>query len=56
MKCPLDSSWDYFDRLLSDTGIVGTPGAGFGEAGEGFFRLSAFGDAKDVADAMSILK
>ena len=36
------SSWDFFDQLLEKSNIVGTPGSGFGAAGEGYFRLSAF--------------
>ncbi len=50
MKC--GTSWDYFDSLLEKTGVVGTPGAGFGANGEGFFRLSAFGKREDVTEAM----
>ena len=37
-----ESSWDFFDRLLTRANVVGTPGAGFGACGEGYFRLSAF--------------
>lgn len=40
------SSWDFFDRLLDKAQVVGTPGSGFGPAGEGYFRLSAFGKKK----------
>ncbi|MCK5173563.1 MAG: LL-diaminopimelate aminotransferase, partial [Planctomycetes bacterium] len=36
------SSWEFFDMLLNKANVVGTPGAGFGAAGEGYFRLSAF--------------
>ncbi|HPS55752.1 MAG TPA: aminotransferase class I/II-fold pyridoxal phosphate-dependent enzyme, partial [Sedimentisphaerales bacterium] len=44
MKTPDDlSSWDFFDMLLTKTHLVGTPGSGFGLAGEGYFRLTAFG-------------
>jgi len=46
------ASWDFFDHLLSEAHVVGTPGAGFGPAGEGFLRLSAFGDTADVKTAM----
>ena len=49
------SSWDFFDRLLSRCQIVGTPGAGFGSAGEGFFRLSAFGSHEQTAEALERL-
>jgi len=53
LKCPDDrSSWEFFDYLLENAGIVGTPGAGFGANGEGFFRLTAFGSRKDVTAAM----
>lgn len=45
MKCPRGlSSWGFFDFLLEYGGLVGTPGIGFGPGGEGYFRLSAFGD------------
>lgn len=57
LKCPGGmSSWDYFDFLLSNAGIVGTPGAGFGANGEGFFRLTAFGDRAKVQKAMERLR
>ena len=46
------SSWDFFDYLLEKTNIVGTPGSGFGKAGEGYFRLSAFNSLMNVIDAM----
>ncbi len=36
------SSWDFFDKLLQNCNVVGTPGSGFGAAGEGYFRISAF--------------
>jgi LL-diaminopimelate aminotransferase len=45
-------SWDFFDLLLNKTNVVGTPGSGFGPAGEGFFRFSAFADRENVLDAM----
>lgn len=45
-------SWEFFDRLLSKANVVGTPGAGFGAAGEGYFRLSAFNHPDRVAEAM----
>ena len=50
------SSWEFFDTLLEKANIVGTPGAGFGAAGEGYFRLSAFNDPAKVADAMERIK
>ena len=46
------SSWDFFDYLLENANIVGTPGSGFGLAGEGYFRLSAFNSLRNVLDAM----
>ena len=47
------SSWDFFDKLLNECHVVGTPGSGFGPAGEGFFRLSAFGHRENVEKAVS---
>ena len=47
------SSWDFFDYLLDKANIVGTPGSGFGKAGEGYFRLSAFNSLNNVVDAMN---
>lgn len=41
------SSWQFFDQLLHGPHIVGTPGVGFGPSGEGYFRLTAFGDRSD---------
>jgi LL-diaminopimelate aminotransferase len=46
------SSWDFFDRLLGEAHVVGTPGAGFGPAGEGYFRLSAFNSHENVEEAL----
>lgn len=46
------SSWDFFDRLLSSAHVVGTPGAGFGSAGEGYFRISAFNSRQNVDEAL----
>ncbi len=46
------SSWDFFDLLLNKANVVGTPGSGFGAAGEGYFRLSAFNSRKNVEEAM----
>ena len=46
------SSWDFFDRLLQKANVIGTPGAGFGPAGEGYFRLTAFGKPADVREAI----
>jgi LL-diaminopimelate aminotransferase len=49
---PGQTSWQFFDALLNDTHIVGTPGSGFGKAGEGYFRLSAFNSRENVEQAM----
>jgi len=46
------SSWDFFDRLLQRANVVGTPGAGFGPSGEGYFRLTAFALPENVKEAM----
>ena len=46
------SSWDFFDQLLNKTNVVGTPGSGFGAAGEGYFRISAFNSRTNVEEAM----
>lgn len=52
MKCPPGmSSWDFFDLLLNKAQIIGTPGAGFGECGEGFFRFSSFGSPQETEEA-----
>jgi LL-diaminopimelate aminotransferase len=54
MKTPPGiSSWDFFDRLLQKANVIGTPGAGFGPAGEGYFRLTAFAKPTDVKEAMN---
>ncbi|MSP16908.1 MAG: LL-diaminopimelate aminotransferase [Myxococcales bacterium] len=45
-------SWDFFDRLLAEAHLVGTPGAGFGPSGEGYFRLSAFNSRANVEEAV----
>ena len=45
-------SWSFFDVLLQQAHVVGTPGAGFGAAGEGYFRLSAFNHRDAVEEAM----
>jgi LL-diaminopimelate aminotransferase len=50
------SSWEFFDYLLERANVVGTPGSGFGAAGEGFFRLSAFANPANVAEAMERFK
>jgi LL-diaminopimelate aminotransferase len=50
------SSWDFFDKLLNECHVVGTPGSGFGPSGEGYFRLSAFGDRDNVITAVQRIK
>ncbi len=56
LACPNGmSSWEFFDYLLSEHQIVGTPGAGFGENGEGYFRFSAFGSHETTKIAMEKL-
>ncbi|WP_224983975.1 LL-diaminopimelate aminotransferase [Geomonas agri] len=50
------SSWDFFDKLLNECNVVGTPGSGFGPAGEGYFRLSAFGNRDNVIEAVERIK
>ena len=50
------ASWGFFDRLLTDAGVVGTPGAGFGAAGEGYFRLSAFNSRENVVAALERIR
>ncbi len=49
-------SWDFFDQLLNEVNIVGTPGSGFGPSGEGYFRFSAFAARENVLEAMDRLK
>ena len=52
MKCPEGmSSWAFFDRLLNEAQVIGTPGEGFGACGEGYFRFSTFGDSEDTKEA-----
>ena len=57
LKCPKGlSSWQFFDFLLEKANVVGTPGAGFGKNGEGFFRLTAFNNKENVSEAMERVK
>ncbi|MDP2106680.1 MAG: aminotransferase class I/II-fold pyridoxal phosphate-dependent enzyme, partial [Desulfobulbaceae bacterium] len=49
-------SWDFFDKLLFECHVVGTPGSGFGPSGEGYFRLSAFGGRANVIEAISRIR
>lgn len=54
LKCPNNmGSWEFFDYLLNNAQIVGTPGIGFGENGEGFFRITSFGSRENTIEAMS---
>ncbi len=46
------TSWDFFDRLLNEVQVVGTPGSGFGASGEGYFRLTAFGTHENTREAI----
>jgi LL-diaminopimelate aminotransferase len=50
------SSWDFFDKVLKEANVVGTPGSGFGPSGEGYFRFSAFADRESVLEAMDRVK
>lgn len=57
LKCPNDMlSWDFFDYLLENANVVGTPGAGFGKNGEHFFRLTAFGNRENTLAAVERIK
>lgn len=57
LQCPDGmKSWDYFDTLLEKANVVGTPGAGFGKNGEGFFRLTAFGNRENTVEAVRRIK
>jgi len=55
MKTPTDS-WAFFDRLLDQAHVVGTPGAGFGPSGEGYFRLTAFNTREKTAQALERIR
>jgi LL-diaminopimelate aminotransferase len=50
------SSWDFFDKLLGEAHVVGTPGSGFGPSGEGYFRLTAFGLRAQTEEAVARIK
>lgn len=57
LKCPRNmKSWDFFDLMLESCCIIGTPGEGFGKNGEGFFRLSGFGDVDKTLEALARMK
>ncbi|HHY60942.1 MAG TPA: LL-diaminopimelate aminotransferase [Clostridia bacterium] len=49
-------SWTFFDKLLNEAQVVGTPGAGFGPSGEGYFRLTGFGGREDTVEAVERIK
>ena len=54
LKCPgFDDSWKFFDYLLEEANVVGTPGSGFGKNGEGRFRLTAFASEEATEEAVS---
>ncbi len=56
LKCPGGmGSWEFFDHLLQNAQVVGTPGEGFGKCGEGYFRLTAFGSREATLEAVSRL-
>lgn len=56
LKAPNNlGSWEFFDKLLQETGVIGTPGVGFGPGGEGYFRLSAFGHREDIEAAVTTI-
>lgn len=50
------TSWEFFDRLLEEASVVGTPGSGFGPSGEGYFRLTAFGTYENTVEAIERMK
>ena len=57
LETPKDmTSWEFFDYLLNNTNIVGTPGSGFGPSGEGYFRLTAFGTHENTLKAIERIK
>lgn len=57
LECPKGmTSWEFFDYLLENAQVVGTPGSGFGKNGEGFFRLTAFGSRETTLEACTRLK
>ena len=57
LKVPEDmTSWEFFDKLLEEANVVGTPGSGFGPHGEGYFRLTAFGTKENTIEAIDRIK
>jgi LL-diaminopimelate aminotransferase len=49
-------SWDFFDKMLNEANVVITPGSGFGPSGEGYFRVSAFGQRQDILDGANMIE
>ena len=49
-------SWEFFDLLLNEASVVGTPGEGFGKNGAGYFRLTSFGDRENTIEAVERIK
>lgn len=57
LKCPDGmKSWEFFDKLLNEAQVIGTPGSGFGDCGEGYLRLTAFNTKENTVEAMERLK
>lgn len=57
LRCPNDmESWEFFDYLLENAQVVGTPGEGFGACGKGYFRLTSFGDRDNTIEAVERIK
>ncbi len=56
LKTPGNDSWQFFDTLLSTANVVGTPGAGFGPSGEGYFRLTAFNTRQKTEEALERIR
>ena len=50
------TSWEFFDQLLTQANVVGTPGSGFGPHGEHYFRLTAFGSRESTIEAVDRIK
>ncbi|MNJ75400.1 LL-diaminopimelate aminotransferase [compost metagenome] len=49
-------AWSFFDKLLAEANIVGTPGVGFGQSGQGYFRLTAFGSRENTEKAVDRIR
>ena len=50
------TSWEFFDKLLNEANVVGTPGSGFGPSGEGYLRLTAFGNREQTGEAVERIR